>query len=102
MQSISTGGRAEAYTPEGFHGCTMRQLLAPIERTALLCGMRYLPPFVVHGTHRAEDAELDRAATDWRRLVLQLRDGQVDPAAVAGEPRLDPDRVERLAGAGRP
>jgi glutathione-regulated potassium-efflux system ancillary protein KefG len=48
---ITTGGRREAYDPKGHNNFTIRQLLAPIEQTANLCKMIYLPPYVVHGTH---------------------------------------------------
>jgi glutathione-regulated potassium-efflux system ancillary protein KefG len=36
---ISTGGRESAYQAEGHNRFTMRELLAPIEQTAHLCGM---------------------------------------------------------------
>jgi glutathione-regulated potassium-efflux system ancillary protein KefG len=48
---VTTGGRKEAYNPKGHNNFTIRQLLAPIEQTANLCKMIYLPPFVIHGTH---------------------------------------------------
>ncbi|MBT8399663.1 MAG: NAD(P)H-dependent oxidoreductase, partial [Rhodothermia bacterium] len=48
---ISTGGTAEAYRRDGYNRFTIRQFLAPIEQTVLLCGMDYLPPYVIHGTH---------------------------------------------------
>jgi glutathione-regulated potassium-efflux system ancillary protein KefG len=36
---ISTGGGQAAYTEDGYAGFTVRQLLAPFEQTARLCGM---------------------------------------------------------------
>lgn len=57
MQIVSCGGSAEAYTATGRNRFTIRQLLAPVEQTALLCNMTYLPPYVIYGTHR-----LDRQA----------------------------------------
>ena len=56
LNAVSTGGPAFAYRPEGGNRFTMRQLLAPFDQTAHLCGMRYLAPFVLHGTHRMESA----------------------------------------------
>ncbi len=55
LSIISTGGRADAYRHEGYNRFTMRELLSPIEQTAFLCGMDYLPPlatvtFSVTGT----------------------------------------------------
>jgi glutathione-regulated potassium-efflux system ancillary protein KefG len=53
----------------------MGQLLAPFEQTARLCGMTFLPPFVVHGTHRLDAAGIEAAAADYRRVIEGVRDG---------------------------
>ena len=50
LSVVTTGGREQAYDPEGLNRFTMRQFLAPIEQTFRLCGVEYRPPFVVHGT----------------------------------------------------
>lgn len=84
LSAVTTGAQADAYQPEGFNGHTMRELLLPVEQTARLCGMIPLPPFMVHGTHRLADAGMTRAAEDYRSVILALRDGRIDPAAVAG------------------
>ena len=60
LHVISAGGREAAYQHEGYNRFTMRELLAPLEQTARLCGMTWLPPYVVHGTHRLDEAR-DRA-----------------------------------------
>lgn len=89
LQAITTGGQQEAYSPDGFNRHTIRELLAPATQTARLCKMVPLPPFVVHGTHRLSDAEINTAATAYRDLIGALRDGSVDPAAVAHLPNLN-------------
>jgi len=73
--AISTGGREAAYRRDGFNRFTIRELLAPIEQTAFLCGVEFLPPFVVHGTHAMSDDEIVAQAALWRRSVEVLRDG---------------------------
>ena len=45
FNAITTGGPMETYRSDEANGYTIRQFLAPFEQTALLCGMRYLPPF---------------------------------------------------------
>lgn len=78
LQAITTGGAAEAYRPDGFNRHTLRQLLAPFEQTARLCGMATSPPFAVRGTHRIGPAAARAAADDYARLLTALRDGAVD------------------------
>lgn len=77
MNVITTGGRAEAYQPEGYNRFTIRQFLTPFEQTARLCKMTYLPPFVVHGTHRLDEAGIEAAAERYRALLTQLAAGLV-------------------------
>ena len=94
---ITTGGGEAAYRAEGHNRFTVRQLLAPIEQTARLCGMDYPPPFVVHGTHRLDAEGIERAADEYGRFVAALRDDRVDFDAAQALPRLnaDLDRVLR-------
>ena len=89
LSAVSTGGREVAYSHEGHNRFTIRELLAPIEQTAHLCGMEYLPPFVVHGTLGMKPEQAARHAADWRRTVEALRDGRVDLQRVGALPRLN-------------
>lgn len=59
---VSAGGPETAYGPEGFNQVPIRTFLQPIEATARLCRMPYLPPWVVHGSHRLETPDIARAA----------------------------------------
>ena len=81
VSAITTGGSESAYTEGGHNRYTIRQLLAPLEQTARLCGMDSLPPFVVHGTHRLDAGGVERAAEEYGRFVAALRD---EPAAGGG------------------
>lgn len=76
----------------------MRQFLAPIERTAVLCGMEYLPPFIVYGTHGLTEDDIERHAEDYRRVVIGLRDRTLDLVAAAAHPRLNV-RLDEVLGA---
>ena len=98
LSAITTGGREGSYCEEGRNCYTIRQLLSPIEQTARLCGMRYLPPFVVHGTHGMQRGEMERHAADYRRVVEALRDGALDLAATGDLPRLNADLGALLPG----
>ncbi|HEU4610738.1 MAG TPA: NAD(P)H-dependent oxidoreductase, partial [Kofleriaceae bacterium] len=48
LNAITTGGPAGAYQRSGYNRFTVRELLAPWDQTAHLCGMRFLAPFAVH------------------------------------------------------
>jgi glutathione-regulated potassium-efflux system ancillary protein KefG len=97
FNAITTGGREEAYQHGGHNRFTMRELLAPIEQTAHLCGMRFLPPFVAHGTHRMTPEQMEAHGRDYARLLAALRDGEVDFEAAQTHSRLnaDLDRIVR-------
>lgn len=78
LSTITTGGSIEAYCRKGYNYYTIRELLAPFEQTANLCGMHYLPPFVVHGTHRFTDrSDVEPHAIAYRTLLKALRDGRI-------------------------
>jgi len=98
LSTITTGGRETAYREDGLNRFTIRQLLAPLEQTAVLCGMEYLPPFVVHGTHRLEEPEIAAAVRDYRRVVEALRDDRLDYEAARGRERLNVDLDALLRG----
>ncbi|MFN0182885.1 MAG: NAD(P)H-dependent oxidoreductase [Aquabacterium sp.] len=54
----STGGPEASYRPDGYNRYFFDAFLPPYEQTAALAGMRFLPPLLIHGAHRASDAEL--------------------------------------------
>jgi len=66
----STGGSAESYSASGHHGHSIDTFLLPYERTAYLCGMRFLPPLVLHSAHRVSDAALEEHALVFARRLL--------------------------------
>jgi glutathione-regulated potassium-efflux system ancillary protein KefG len=98
MNILTTGGRESAYHREGHNRFTIRELLAPIEQTARLCGMAYLPPFVAHGTHRMTPEEMEGHAGDLRRLIVALRDDRIDLEEVRVLPRINLDMAALIGG----
>ena len=54
----STGGPEESYHPSGHNRYFFDAYLPPYEQTAALTGMRWLPPLVLHGAHRADDTAM--------------------------------------------
>lgn len=77
--ATSTGGPQAAYQRGGRNRFTMRELLSPWDQTAWLCGMKFLAPYVVHGSFRlGNDAEVAPYAAAYRRLLEALRDDELD------------------------
>ena len=66
----STGGPQDSYRPDSYNRYFFDAFLPPYEQTAELCGMRFVPPLVLHGAHRADDAAIDGQA---RTFVEKLR-----------------------------
>lgn len=91
LHAITTGGREAAYAREGFNRFSVRELLAPLEQTARLCGAEFLAPFVVHGTHRLDADGIAAAAREYGALLAALREERVEFAAAAGAARLNAD-----------
>lgn len=71
LNALTTGGRKVAYCAEGSNQFTVRQLLAPVEQTARLCGMRFLEPYVTYGTHQMDRAEAIPKAVDAYRARIE-------------------------------
>jgi glutathione-regulated potassium-efflux system ancillary protein KefG len=89
LSIISAGGRAEAYQHAGFNRFTIREFLAPIEQTAHLCGMAYLPPLIFHGAHRMNEADIDQVAGHYRHVLEALRDDALDLVALSARQTLN-------------
>lgn len=66
---ITSGGRAESYKNDGYNAYSIQDFLRPIERTARLCRMIYLPPYVIHGTHRMNQDDIRFQAAQYSTLL---------------------------------
>jgi glutathione-regulated potassium-efflux system ancillary protein KefG len=79
FQVVTSGGVDESYTMDGFHASTLVQFLRPMQRTVTLCGMTWLHPFAVHGTHRLSEEALRAVALQYGELLLGFAEGRLDP-----------------------
>jgi len=75
---ISSGGAQEAYQEGGRNRFSIREYLRPFEQTAHLCGMQFLPPFLVHGTHKLGDVELHELGACYGAIVQGLAAGSFE------------------------
>lgn len=79
MTAITAGGSEESYTAEGVHYYHVRDFLRTFERTAALCNMNYLPPFVVHHTSDLITYEEISVYSDvYSQLVVFLTDNDIE------------------------
>lgn len=79
LNAISTGGPETAYRQGGYNRFTVRELLAPWDQTAHLCGMRFLAPFAVHGSLRVVgDEDVAGHRSRYVQLIEALRDERID------------------------
>lgn len=76
LVATSAGGPEAAYAPDGFNRLPLAQYLLPLEGTTRLCGMEWLTPFIVHGTHRLDDAGITAAAKAYRARLEEVRDAR--------------------------
>jgi glutathione-regulated potassium-efflux system ancillary protein KefF len=67
----TVSGRGD-YVPGGVHTHAFDAFAAPIEATVRYCGMRWLPPFVLHDPNRLDDAALRDAAGGFRARIDAL------------------------------
>ncbi|MEM6486211.1 MAG: NAD(P)H-dependent oxidoreductase [Pseudomonadota bacterium] len=69
----SAGGPESAYHQGGMNNFELRALLRPLEQTANLCQMSYLPPFAIFGSRTAlEDGRLPLHRKQFRLLLDAL------------------------------
>lgn len=72
MNIITTGGSSQAYMKESINKHTIREFLIPIEQTAKLCGMIYLPPYLIQGTHKFTEKEIENHANTYKYILKDL------------------------------
>lgn len=69
---ISTGGAAHTYQAGGLNQFSISETLKPLQQTAHLIGMKFLPAFVFHGADRATSEQIVDSAEQMLAHVLSL------------------------------
>ncbi|MEO8835465.1 MAG: NAD(P)H-dependent oxidoreductase [Caldimonas sp.] len=70
----STGGPEDSYRPDSYNRYFFDAFLPPYEQTAALCGLRFLPPLILHGAHKATEADLAAHAETFTRRLADYPD----------------------------
>ncbi|WP_130480281.1 NAD(P)H-dependent oxidoreductase [Sphaerotilus mobilis] len=72
--ACSTGAREEAYHPTGYNRHFFDAFLPPLEQTAALCGLRFLPPLVLHGAHALDAPQIEAHAALFAQRLASYPD----------------------------
>ncbi len=80
LTAITAGGQKQSYCSEGHNAFSIRELLAPMEQTATLCGMQFLEPHVTYGVHQLDSkTEIPAAVEAYVRRLESLKTLQSTP-----------------------
>jgi len=76
--AITAGGKKEAYCAQGYNHFNLRELLQPLEQTATLTGMKYLPPFALYSSRSATaENRVAQHLTQWQNLLHALHQDKI-------------------------
>ena len=67
---VTTGAQETSYAPGKPHGAPIETYLAPLMQTALFCGMRAEPGYIIHG---ARDLDIAARMAVRERYIAHLR-----------------------------
>ena len=70
----TTGGSEGSYHPQDYNRYFFDAFLPPYEQTAALCGMRFLPPMVLFGAHRASEEQIAGHVSVFRERLVSYPD----------------------------
>ena len=77
--AISAAGSEDAYTPQGYQTRDLRSFLTPLEQTANLCQMTFLPPYVLFASLKAPDqGAIAPHVEGYQDLIKNLQSGTYD------------------------
>jgi glutathione-regulated potassium-efflux system ancillary protein KefG len=76
VSAVSSGGPADAYQAGGYNNYSMSELLKPLQQTANLTGMIFLPAFLLQGTVTASAKDIEASAL---RYVAHIRNPELNP-----------------------
>lgn len=100
LLAVTAAGAAGDYQSDGFQRYDIRTFLTPLEQTARLCQMTFLPPYLLFSSlHAATDGRIEQHAIGYRRVLKALRDDRFDHSAVSGVPFFCCDGLPIVGGA---
>jgi putative NADPH-quinone reductase len=98
LACVTTGGSRADYSAEGGNRRAFEQFLFPLEQTANLCGMTFLPPFVLHSANHLDAADAQSHIEAYPTLLAALRDDKFDLAEASRFPVICRTDLTKLIG----
>jgi len=77
LSVISCGVKESAYNSQGMNRYEINQFLLPFRQTAILCGMSYLPPFIIFGSNQINNNTLSEQTDKYTAILAGLTTGQL-------------------------
>lgn len=78
LQVVTVGADREVYCKKSKDRYTIPEILEPFILTAQVCGMHYLPPFVIHGTHRLPQERIEEKTDNYAKFINYILNNDVD------------------------
>jgi len=86
LPCVTTGGSGTDYSVHGGNNHPFREFVLPLQQTAVLCGMTFMPPFVLHSANHLDSPASQEHISSYATLVSALRDDKLDlQAAMKGD-----------------
>ena len=90
--AITAGGPENAYQCDGMNHYAVHELLQPLEQMASLCGMQYIPPYVMFSARTAsEDQRINNHVKQWTHTLSAMINNQFDFKQAAQLKLLNPN-----------
>jgi glutathione-regulated potassium-efflux system ancillary protein KefG len=99
LAATTTGGSEQDYSASGGNRHSFRSFLLPLEQTASLCGMLYLPPFILHSANHIESESARGHILAYKRLLSAISAGHLDPGSLMSSDLLTQTSVPNFIGA---
>ena len=100
VTAVTAGSGEAAYGPDGHNKVDLRALLAPLEATANLCQMHFIPPYTLFAALNSDNSKARDAHVDgYRKLLENLRDDTFDtPKALESNLIIESDIAKLMIG----
>lgn len=78
FNAVTTGGSSDSYRPQGFNNYSLQEFLRPLEQTARLCKMIWLPVFSIQGTYRHAPEHFVHYGNQYRLGLQRLANENIE------------------------